>query len=196
MTDHDPVTPEADALDRAIDELLAGRRPEAADRATVRVLEHLAVMHDAPVPPELGQRVRRDMAPQRRGPRLAVRLLAAALGGLFLFQGVPTAFASERLAEFLGFVHEPHVYFEAGVAFLAIGVVLLAGALRRRWLDGAVAIGVPVALVFAVFGMTELPHSPNPSAEVLHFVQGAVAAALAAAWIAARRTNGRSGRDV
>lgn len=179
---------EAEALDRAIDEGLAGRLPGGDDGDVVTLL---AAIHRPPMPEDVRERITRRVEelaerPVRRVP-VAVRLMAAMLGGLFLFQGVPSLTTPERLADFLGLVSEPHVYQEVGILAIVLGLASVAAAVRPRLLSGVMATCIPAGLALGVFGLFEIGHSPNPGAEVLHLVQATAAVALVVLWWRWRR---------
>lgn len=180
---------EAEALDRAIDEGLAGRSPGGDEGDLVALL---TVIHRPPLPEDVrgrvGRRVRElaDRPVVRRVP-VTVRLMAAMLGGLFLFQGMPAFFTPEGLAESLGLVSEPHIFREVGILSMVLAAAAIAGALRPRLLPGVIAACVPAGLALGVFGLFEIGHSPNPGAEVLHLVQATAAVALAVLWWRWRR---------
>lgn len=179
---------EAEALDRAIDERLAGRPPGGDDGDVVTLL---AAIHRPPMPEDVRTRITRRVEelaerPVRRVP-MVVRLMAATLGGLFLFQGMPAFFTPEGLAESLGLVSEPHIFREVGILSMVLAAAAIAGALRPRLLPGVIAACVPAGLALGVFGLFEIGHSPNPGAEVLHLVQATAAVALAVLWWRWRR---------
>lgn len=112
-----------------------------------------------------------------------MRALAAALGFALVVPASIQVLAGERLARYLKLTYEPHFYREYGIVLIVLGVGLLAGAWKPSWLGPGVAFGPPVALALGVFAMTEIPHAPNPSAELLHFGQATLGAALLCAWL-------------
>lgn len=174
---------DSDQLELAIDALLEQRpMPARVDDDLGRIVRHLAELHGAPVPPGLARRA----SPFRSwtAPRIAV----AVLGVLFLVHGFPNVFFGEALAAWLGLHYEPHTFRESGLAYLAVGLVLLAGVLRPRLMDAALIAGVPLGIVLGLGGVALLPGSPNPSAEMLHFAEAIVAiVALVTFWRAKRR---------
>lgn len=185
MTEERDEMQAAEALDRAIDEALAGR---VAQEGAVALL---AEVHRPPMPEGVRQRITGRFQglvrrPARRVP-VGVRLLAALVGGLFLFQGMPAFFTPESLAETLGLASEPHIFREVGILSIVLAVAGFAGALRPRLLAGVIAAVVPAGLALGVFGLFEIGHAPNPGAEILHLVQAAAAAALGLLWLRWRR---------
>lgn len=188
MTEERDEMYEAEALDRAIDEGSAGRRPEG-DAGDLVVL--LAATHRPPLPKDargrIGRRVEELTGRRVLGVPIALRLTAALLGLLFLQQGVPSLFAPAWLADFLELRLEPHVYQEAGILAIGLAAAALAGAIKPRLLSGVVAAIVPAGLALGVFGGLEIAHAPNPGAEVLHIVQAVVAAVLGVLWLRWRR---------
>lgn len=188
MTEERDEMREAEALDRAIDEGLAGRRPEGEARDVVLLL---AEAHRPPFPKDVrrrvGERIEGLVGRRVRRVPVAVRLMAAMLGGLFLFQGMPAFFTPEGLAESLGLASEPHIFREVGILSMTLAAAAVAGALRPRLLPGVVAAVVPAGIALGVFGLFEIGHSPNPGAEVLHLVQATAAVALAVLWWRWRR---------
>lgn len=171
-------------VDRAADDVLAGDPPADVDPATGAALERLAEAHRPEPPPPLAGRV---AAIARRGRRLwlRARVAAAILGLLFLGQGMGNLLFGDWVARGLEVPFDSHAFVEGGILLLALGGVVLAGALARRCLDLAVAAGAPVGLAFAVHGWSEL--AEFPAGGVLHVSQGAAAVALAVAWWRARR---------
>jgi hypothetical protein len=171
-------------LDRAADDVLAGLAPGGVDLETGAVVERLARGHAAEPPPALGLRVGTLLRRERRR-RHAVRVAAAALGLLFALQGLGSLVAGSWVARNLDVAFDSHAYVEVGILLLALGLVMVAGALERRWLDLAVLAGTPVGIAFAAHGASEL--GEFPAGGVLHLCQGAVAIALGALWWQARR---------
>ncbi|MGH2728873.1 MAG: hypothetical protein ACRDKS_18015 [Actinomycetota bacterium] len=181
----DPEALAAERLDSAIEAAL-GRGGERADVETDRVVRHLAVLFAAPVPADLERRVATRVRTASGRRLLLVRLLAAALGAALIGPALIQIFAGRRLSEFLGLRYEPHFYREYGLVLIVIGLALVAGAARPRWLTAGVTIGPPVVIALGLFAATEIPHAPNPGAEFLHFGQAALGIALLVAWFARR----------
>ena len=146
----------------------------------------------APVPAGLKERVTRRLVAAARAGRAwtATRVMAAALAALFIFQGSSNLTAGEWVARGLGEPHSPHAFTEAGLAFIAIGVAVAAGALRRVWLPVAVTVGVPLGLVLGIRGVGEIEQFAAGAA--LHLSQGLAGLGLLAGWLAMRRYRHRA----
>jgi hypothetical protein len=171
-------------LDRAADDVLAGGAPGGLDPASAALVERLVGGHEAEPPPGLGDRVG-SLLRRERHWRRAVRVAATALGLLFVAQGLGSLVAGTWVARNLGVAFDSHAFVEGGIVLLALGVVMVAGALERRWLDLAVLAGAPVGIAFAANGASELVEFP--AGGVLHLSQGVTAVALAALWWRTRR---------
>jgi hypothetical protein len=171
-------------LDRAADDVLAGNAPGGLDPATAALVQRLARGHEAEPPPGLRHRVGSRLRREHRHRR-AVRVAAAALGLLFVAQGLGSLVAGSWVARNLDVGFDSHAFVEGGIVLLALGVVMVAGALERRWLDLAVLAGAPVGIAFAAHGASEL--AEFPAGGVLHLSQGVAAVALAALWWRTRR---------
>lgn len=188
MTEERDEMREAEALDRSIDEGLAGRRPEGEARDVVLLL---AETHRPPfaenVRRRVGERIEGLTGRRVRRVPVAVRLMAAMVGGLFLFQGAPAFLTPEGLAEFLGLASEPHIFREVGILSMTLAAAAVAGALRPRLLPGVVAAVVPAGIALGLFGLFEIGHSPNPGAEMLHIAQAGAAILLGGLWFRWRR---------
>lgn len=178
---------EAEALDRQIDSVLAGRAgPEVSPAvswlvATVRV----------DPPSQVAARVEESHERVLRQRWRPVRYAAAAMAYLFISQGIGTAFNGEWVARGLGEGHSPHISTEGGLSMLVVGLVVLAGVFRRRLAPVSVMAGTPLALVFGVFGIGEIG-TFTPGA-VLHITEGIVGIVLAVTfWRYWRDTRGRT----
>lgn len=178
----------AEATDAAIAAVLDRRPTPEADPELARLLRHLTVLHEPPAPPQLAAQVQARL--EALAP-LLVRVLAALLGAVFLGSAVANLLFGPQLARFIGHAYEYHIFSEGGFAYLALGLGALLAAWRPQQLTAALATAVPAGLCLAVFGLTELPHSPNPAAELFHLLQGGLAAALAWAWWRTRPRGGR-----
>jgi hypothetical protein len=174
----------AQRLDRAAEDALEGRGPREVDPETAAVLERLARGHAPEPPPPLWHRVGTLLRRERRR-RQAVRVAAAALGLLFVGQGLGNLLAGSWVARNLDVAFDSHAFVEGGIVLLALGLVMVAGALERRWLDLAVLAGTPVGIAFAAHGASEL--GEFPAGGVLHLCQGVVAIALGVLWWQTRR---------
>lgn len=184
---------QADLLDLAIENLLKGKAPQAPDDLS-DVLQHLLVLHQAPVPDELydrpfeaeplpeSLRAQRFAAPPATAGSLTLRSLSAAFGTLMLFQAATFLLAGESFARFLGFAFDPHLFGEHGLTSLALGTGFLLAAWQPRFLSGAVAFGLPLGVVLGLYGLYELPHSPVPGAELFHLVQACVGVSMGVIW--------------
>lgn len=165
-------------LDQRVDDALAGRPPDT-------LLGRLVELHRSEPPQALAARVRSEVRRVTGRRWLAARVAAAVLAAPFLAQGVGSLLWGRWVASNLHVAFDSHVFFESGVLLLALGGVVLAGALRRQWLDLAVVAGASVGLVFGVGGASELREFP--AGGLLHLGQGLAAAALVVLWWRARR---------
>src|SRR5215471_16563599 len=173
-------------LDRAIESVASGGEAPGVDAQTRALIQALLVTRRTDPAPALRERVRaalREAAHERVW--LPARLAAAVLALAFVGQGVGSLLFGRWLATNLHIVFDPHLLFESGVALLALGGVVMAGALTRRLVGVALAAGAPVGLAFAVYGLPEL--AEFPAGGVLHLSQGVAALALAVLWLRARR---------
>jgi hypothetical protein len=171
-------------LDRAADDVLAGNPAGSVDPATAALVERLVRDHEAEPSAGLRRRVGAGLWRERR-LRRAVRVAAAALGLLFVAQGLGGLVAGRWVARNLDVAFDSHAFVEGGIVLLALGAVMVAGALERRWLDLAVLAGTPVGIAFAAHGASEL--AEFPAGGVLHLSQGVAAVTLAALWWRTRR---------
>jgi MFS family permease len=175
----------AEELDRVVDDALAAGPAPGVDPQTSAVLRLLADAHrddpTAGTAARIGARMRR--AEERRW--LPGRIAAAVLGAAFLAQGLGNLFAGRWVARHVDVPFDSHAFFEGGIALLALGAILFAAAFARRWLDLAVAAGVPAALALALHGAPEVDEFP--AGGVLHLTQGVAALALLVLWWRARR---------
>ena len=178
---------EAEALDRQIESVLAGR---AGPEVSPAVSWMVAATRVDP-PPALAARVedRRERELDRRWR--PARYLAGAMAYLLLSQGLGGFFIGDWVADGVGEAYSPHVNRELSFALIGAGIAVLAGALRRRWMPVAVAAGTPLGVALGVHGVTEIGvFAPGA---VLHLSQGGVALALAFAYWRFRRDT--SARD-
>lgn len=176
---------DADALDLAIDDALAGRTPKGVDQPEAAVLTRLANVHAVPVPQALEARVREVVTrdPGRRW--IPARVAAACLALAFASHSFGGFFLGEWVAEQVGGHYDAHTSVDNGIAYLGLTVLLIAGALRPRWLDLAAVAGAPVGVFLGISGAPELVSAP--SAGSLHLIEGVAAVALLALWWRARR---------
>lgn len=199
MTDrhgHEGFDPEevvaAERLDAVIAAVQAGEPAmESVDGAVAgdrdATVSWLVDEFRAPVPAGLSARLRGHAAEATRTARLwtVTRAMTAALAALFLFQGSSNLVAGEWVAHGLGEPYGPHAFTEAGLAFIAVGLAVAAGALRRAWLPVAVVAGAPLGLLLGVRGVQEVEHFAAGAA--LHLSQGLASLCLLAGWLAIRR---------
>jgi len=175
----------AERLDAAVDEALAGRPADGADPATAALVAQLVAVHRDDPPPALVARIGATVRRTRARAWIPARVAAAALGLAFVGQGFGDLVAGHWVARHLHVAYDEHLLFEGGVVLLALGFVVLAGAVERRLLDLAVVVGSPVGLSFAIHGAHEI--TEFPAGGVLHLTQGACAVALAVLWWGTRR---------
>ncbi|AEF40972.1 hypothetical protein [Hoyosella subflava] len=167
----------ANALDKEITETLQGHPPTGTDP---RVLWLAASIRTNP-PAALERRVARIAAQQARHRWRSFQIVAASLAALFILHGLSGFFAGEWIASNLREPFSRHAAFEAGLAFVAAGAAVGAGAIRRRWAPVSVAAGTPLGVLLATHGVRELAVFPYGAA--LHLTEGALAIALFVIWI-------------
>jgi len=173
-------------LDRAIESVASGGEAPGVDAQTRALIQALLVTRRTDPAPALREGVRAALrAAAHERVWLPARLAAAVLALAFVGQGVGSLLFGRWVATNLHIVFDPHLLFESGVALLALGGVVMAGALTRRLVGVALAAGAPVGLAFAVHGLPELAEFPAGGA--LHLSQGVAALALALLWVRARR---------
>ena len=176
---------DADALDQAIDDALAGQTPSGVEQSVGAVLVRLASAYSEPVPLALDSRIRRVVNSDSGRRWFPARVAAACLAVAFATHSFGGFFLGEWVAEQVGGHYDAHTSVENGVAFLALTALLVAGALRARWLDLAAAVAAPVGVFLGINGAPELVSAP--SAGSLHLFEGVAAVALLALWWRARR---------
>ncbi len=179
------------SLDRTIDTVASGEDTPGLDAETRALIQALLAARRADAPPALKRRVQAAVHAARERAWRPARLAAAVLAVAFLAQGAGSLLFGPWVAGGLHVAFQPHLLFESGVALLALGGVVMAGALTRRLLDVALAAGAPVGVVFAVHGLPELVEFPAGGA--LHLSQGIAALVFAALWLSARRYVSRRG---
>lgn len=172
-------------LDRAIEAVASGGEAPGLDARTRALIQALLVARRTDPPPALRERVRATVRETNERVWLPARLAAAVLALAFLGQGAGSLLFGRWVAGSLHITFEPHLLFESGVALLALGGVVMAGALSRRLVGVALAAGAPVGLVFAANGLPELAEFPAGGA--LHLSQGVAALVFAALWLRAWR---------
>lgn len=174
MSDLDEFSPDeiaaAERLDAAIDQALAGRPlgqhgPELALLAT-------AIKVDPP--PDLGERVEAAATAEheRRMQRLwrPFRYAAGVLAYLFISQGIGNLIFGDWVAEGVGEDFSPHAMREGAFALIAVGAVVAAGALYRRFAPVAAISGVPLAILLGIGGIAEI--GQFAAGAVLHLTEG------------------------
>jgi len=166
----------AEALDAAVDRVLAGA-PASADDSMLLWLT-AAVRTDPP--PALGRRIRAEHARREQARWRPVQVVAAAVAALMLSQGVGDIVNGAWVARGLGEDYSPHAFIEGGLALLAVGIAVAAGVLHRRWLPVSVATGAPLAVVFGWRGIGEVGKFTAGAA--LHLSQGVLGLLLAVVW--------------
>lgn len=184
----EPLDPEelaaATALDLEIERVLAGRPARTSDPTVVWLSSALR-----PDPPsELHERVAAEHARRELRRWRPAQVAAAALAALFITHGLGNIFNGAWVARGLGEHHSPHIFGESGLALLAVGAVVAAGVVWRRWLPLSVATGAPLGAAYGVLGVGEIGQFAAGAA--LHLTQGAIAVALAVLWWRIRRYGG------
>lgn len=176
--DHDPTeVAAAEALDREIDAVLAGRTGPGAPQE----LTWLSAATRTDPPPGLAARVEARHERDVRRRWRPVRYAAVAVAYFFVSQGIGNLVAGDWVAEGIGEAHSPHLMREGGFALIAVGLAVLAGAIRRQMLPVSVVAGVPLALAFGVAGIGEV--GVFAAGAVLHLTQGVLGIVLAVtAW--------------
>ncbi|HWJ83506.1 MAG TPA: hypothetical protein VNS55_14800 [Nocardioides sp.] len=177
-------------LDREIAEVLAGGATPTDDPAVL----WLAAAARLTPPPRVGERVDalvadRAAAPRRRAvgrPGPWVAAAAVALGVAFLVQGVGSMVAGRWIAAGMGQDYAADVFFELGLAMVAAGTCAAAGAVSRAWLPVSVLVCAPLGLALALHGIGEF--GEFPAGATLHTLEGALAVAFLAAWLAEVRS--------
>src|SRR3546814_4784680 len=104
-------------------------------------------------PPALALRVRREHARREHTRWWPVQVAAAAMAALLIANGAGSLVNGAWVAENLGEQHSPHAFAEGGLALIAVGIAVAAGALRRAWLPVSVAAGVPLGIAFGIRGI-------------------------------------------
>lgn len=190
--DHDELDPAelaaAEALDRQIDAVLAGR----AGRDVAPEVSWLTAAVRTDPPPTVAATVEQRQQRVLRIRWRPVRWAAAAMGYLYVSHGLGNVIAGDWVARGIGEHHSPHLMLEGGAAFIAVGIAVLAGALRPRLLPVSVITGVPLALLLGYNGIGEVGEFAAGAA--LHLSQGVVGIVLAVLfWRTWRDTRGRIG---
>lgn len=183
---------DAERLDGAIDEVLAGRANTAS---ASEVLAISAAVRTDP-PPALARRIERAHERLLRRRWRPFRYIAALLGYLFFSQGLGNIVWGNWVADGIGEDFSPHITREGGFALMAVGIAVAAGALVRRMAPVSVAAGVPLAIAFGISGIGEI--GVFAAGAVLHISQGMVGIALGVVYWrmrSARDPSARSLRD-
>lgn len=186
------MDPEELAAARLDDEIAAALRGKAG-RATDPTVLWLANTLRADPPARLHRQVaQRITAHEQRRWRVA-RVAAALLAVVLLAQGIGNFYVGEWISRNIGEPYSRHAMFEMGLALVAAGGAVAAGALRREWLPVAVVAGVPLGVLLGVHGAPEA--TTFAWGAVLHISEGVCAVALAVAWWRASRYSARSRRQ-
>src|SRR3546814_15344947 len=98
------------------------------------------------------------------------------MAALLITNGAGSLVNGAWVAENLGEQHSPHAFAEGGLALIAVGIAVAAGALRRAWLPVSVAAGVQLGRAFGLRGIPETQRVAAGAAP--HLGQGAAAVAL------------------
>jgi hypothetical protein len=183
---------DADTLDAAIDDVLAGRSPATLDDPTAAVVMRLSAASREPAPTSLSSTVANRLRKERQRRWIPARVAAAALAVAFASHSFGAFFLGEWIAEQIDGHYDRHTSIENGVVFLALTFLLVAGATRLRWLDAAAMVAAPIGVFLGINGAPELVTAPN--AGILHMSEGISAFALIALWWWARRY-GRPAED-
>lgn len=180
----DPTGPEraaADALDREVEAVLAGR----AGPGTDPTLLWLASATRPEPPLALHRRIQRRVEAAEGRRWRPAQLVAAMLAAILATNGLGNLVNHDWVAENIGEAPSPHAFIEGGLALLAVSVVLAAALFTYRALPYAVAAGTPLGVALGVRGLGELGEFAAGAA--LHLGQGALAIALLVVWWRARR---------
>ena len=136
-----------DELDRVIDHTLAGRPRVATDAVASVVVSRLVAGYRAAAPPGLADVVGAAIARAEYQRRLPVRLAALVVAVLFALEGLGNLFNGDWVAANLDVPYDSHAFYESGVMFLAVALVVGVSVVRTKWLDAAVLAGVPDRVV-------------------------------------------------
>jgi hypothetical protein len=179
----------ADRLDETISAVLGGHPPAGADPT---LLWMAAAARPSP-PPGLARRIARAVEREEAQRWRPVRVAAALLGALFLFQGLGDIFNGEWIARGLDEPHSHHLYLEGGIALIAMAIVLAVGLFERRALQVGMAGGVPLGVAYGINGFTEI--GQFAAGVALHLTELVVALAVLGLWWRARRRYGTADPD-
>ena len=163
----------AEALDAEIDAVLAGRaRPGATPTVT-----WLATAMRADPGPALSVRVHAEHERRLQRRWRPFRYAAAAMAYLFISQGIGNIVIGRWVADGVGEAYSPHLTREGGLALIAVGLAVAAGAINRRLAPVSVAAGTPLGLALGSLGIGEI--GQFAAGATLHITQGVVAVLLA-----------------
>lgn len=109
-----------------------------------------------------------------------LQFVAAALALLIASHGISIFTSGEWIARNIGEPYAPHAAFESAFAYLAVAGTIAAGAIRKSWTPVAVVAGLPLGLVLAIHGASEVTHFAYGAA--LHLSEGVFAVALVIVW--------------
>ncbi|NMO04760.1 hypothetical protein HH308_26405 [Gordonia sp. TBRC 11910] len=156
----------ADALDA---EIAAMRDGESADPQ----LRWLSNAMSVDPPSNLYRRIERGIGVRRARWWRAAQVAAVLLGLLICWQGVSILILGQWISRHLGEPYGEHMAFEGALAFIAVGIAVLASATRRRWLPLGIVAGVPLGLALGAHGVPEATEFAWGA--VLHFSEGIAA---------------------
>lgn len=149
-----------------------------------------AVRPDPPAP--LAARIATEQEARERARWRPAQVVAGLFALNLLSHGLGNMFVGAWVSRGLGEHYSPHAFREGGLALIAVGLAVGAGALRRSWLPVSVTAGVPLGVALGIYGIPEIGEF-GPGA-ALHLAQGALGVTLGIAWWRAWRYD-RSASD-
>ncbi|MFH5227840.1 hypothetical protein [Antrihabitans spumae] len=180
MTSEEDFDPEelaaAQRLDDDITRTLAGTPARATDPTVL----WLATSLQTRPPRSLYKRIAAQKTAREQREWRIVQFVAAALALLIASHGISIFTSGEWIARNIGEPYAPHAAFESAFAYLAVAGTIAAGAIRKSWTPVAVVAGLPLGLVLAVHGASEVTHFAYGAA--LHLSEGVFAVALVIVW--------------
>ncbi len=176
----------ADALDAQIDEMQLGG---VADPDLQWLSNALSVEPSARVYRRIADSIARRRAKWWRAAQVA----AALLGVLIVWQGLSILLLGQWISRNLGEPYGEHMSFEGAFAFIAVGLVVMASALQRRWLPLGILAGVPLGFMLGVHGIPEV--NTFAWGAVLHISEGVFAIVLLVTFLVAWRYSRADGAE-
>lgn len=168
---------------------------------TDRFEQALFEAYETDVPPGLTRRVAAEIAAadlaatatsaatrQARTPR-RLRIAFAVFGVLLVNHATGNLLFPEAIADAIHGHYDGHLYREAGVATLGVGVLMLLAAFRSRLADAATTVAAPVGLGFGAIGLWELPRSLFGAS--VHLTEAAAAGVVVYFWWKSRYATDR-----